>query len=110
MFDVVSTKPNLTELLYFCVKIIPEIDDSDYFIDNLSYKRPIYEHIILGREILEVIRKHQLYEGDLLRVEVSLKSLIAALTPLTEYLGLTKLCQQFKDLDKVLSEALRHSF
>lgn len=110
MYDVVSTNPNLTELLYFCVKIIPKIDDSDYFVDNLSYKRPIYEHVILGREILEVIRKHQLYEGDLLRVEVSLKSLIAALTPLTEYLGLTKLCQQFKDLDKVLSEALRHSF
>ena len=110
MYDVVSAKPNLTELLYFCVKIIPEIDDSDYFIDNLSYKRPIYEHVILGRKILEVIRKHKLYEGDLLRVEVNLKSLIAALTPLTEYLGLTKLCQQFKDLDKVLSEALRHSF
>lgn len=110
MYDVVSTKPNLTELLYLCVKILPEINDSDYFIDNLSYKRPIYEHVILGREILEVIRKHQLYEGDLLRVEVSLKSLIAALTPLTEYLGLTKLCQQFKDLDKVLSDALRHSF
>ncbi|MBK5112913.1 MAG: DEAD/DEAH box helicase [Candidatus Heimdallarchaeota archaeon] len=110
MYDVFTTKPNMTELLYYCVKLIPEIDESDSFIDNMSFKRPIYEHVILGRNILEVIKKHQLYEGDLLRVEVSLKSLIAGLTPLAEYLGLTKLSQHFKDLDKILSDALWHSF
>jgi len=110
MYDVFSMKPNLTELLYTCIKVIPEIDESDSFIDNMSFKRPIYEHIILGRNLIEVIRKHQIYEGDLLRVEASLKSLLAALTPLAEYLGLGKLSQQFKDLDKILSDAFWHSF
>ncbi len=110
MYDVFSIKPNLTELLYSCIRLLPEIDESDSFIDNMSFKRPIYEHIFLGRNILDVIRKHQLYEGDLLRVEASLKALLAALTPLAEYLGLTILCQQFKDLDKLLSDAFWHSF
>jgi hypothetical protein len=110
MYELFPLRPNLTELLYSCIKLVPEIDESDSFIDNLSFKRPIYEHVILGRNIIEVIRKHQIYEGDLLRVEVSLKSLIAALTPLAEYLGLEKLSQQFKDLDKILSDALWHAF
>ncbi len=110
MLDLFAKKPSLSQLLFECQKIAPVVEDSDYFIDILSFKRPIYEHVILGRDMLSVIRKHQLYEGDLLRIEVSIKSIISGLAPLAEYLGLTDISKNFESLDKILSEVLRLSF
>ncbi|MBN1330649.1 MAG: DEAD/DEAH box helicase [Candidatus Heimdallarchaeota archaeon] len=99
-------KINLTSILLECIKIVPLIESNGNPLNGLEYQKPIYEHIILKREFLDVVTKYQLFEGDILRMEVSLKSLIASLLPLTEYLGLEKIKLMLENLDLLLFEAL----
>ena len=108
MYDLFPKKITLTQLLYECINITKKgIDDS--FEINDDFKRPIYEHVILGKDLLDVLVKYQLYEGDLLRVEHTLKSLITGLTPLAEYLGLSKIARNLNHLDKILIEVVKLS-
>ena len=74
------------------------------FINNLDFEKPIYEHIILGRSLNDVLRKYQIYEGDLLRVELNLRTLVSNIIPLTDLLGLLKLKQNLELLEKFFSK------
>ncbi|MHA1306853.1 MAG: DEAD/DEAH box helicase [Candidatus Heimdallarchaeota archaeon] len=108
MYDLFPKKVTLTQLLYECINITKKgIDDSFEISDD--FKRPIYEHVILGKDLLDVLIKYNLYEGDLLRVEHTLKSLISGLAPLAEYLGLSKIAQNLSHLDKILIEVVKLS-
>lgn len=108
MYDLFPKKVTLTQLLYECINITKKgLDDSFEISDD--FKRPIYEHVILGKDLLDVLVKYHLYEGDLLRVEHTLKSLVTGLTPLAEYLGLSKIAQNLNHLDKILLEVVKLS-
>ena len=110
MYKLAPKKPTFNQILFEMLKFIPEIDDSDIDFSNDYFKRPIFEHVILGKDIIEVVKKYQLYEGDLLRVEANLQSLISSLLPLTDYLGLQYIRKSLEDLEKILSEVFRLSF
>ncbi|MHA1221309.1 MAG: DEAD/DEAH box helicase, partial [Candidatus Heimdallarchaeota archaeon] len=109
LYDLFIKKLSLTLLLHECIRMQPVVESDGYKLNNLEFKRPIYEHVILKQEFIDVVTKHRIFEGDLLRVEVGLKSLIASLLPLTEFLGLEKIKKQLENLDLLLSEALRLS-
>lgn len=110
MYDLSQKNNNLTEMLYEILKRIQQSNEENFFIPNDNFKRPIYEHVILGKEIIDVVKKHQLYEGDLLRIEANVKSLISGLTPLAEYLGLKRIANSLLELDKILTEVFKLSF
>ncbi len=110
MYDLTQKNANLTEMLYEILKLTQQTNEGNFYIPNDNFKRPIYEHVILGKEIIDVVKKHQLYEGDLLRVEANVKSLIAGLTPLAEYLGLKRIANSLLELDKILTEVFKLSF
>jgi len=102
-------KINLSTILLECIKIEPIIESNGNYLNSLEFQRPIYDHVILKRDFLDVVTKYQLFEGDILRMEVGLKSLIASLLPLTEYLGLEKIKLTLENIDLLLSEALRET-
>ena len=108
MYDLFPKKVTLTQLLYECINITKKGIDNSFEISD-DFKRPIYEHVILGKDLLDVLVKYHLYEGDLLRVEHTLKSLITGLAPLAEYLGLSKIAQNLSHLDKILIEVVKLS-
>ncbi|NHJ87554.1 MAG: DEAD/DEAH box helicase [Asgard group archaeon] len=107
--DLFIKKINLTTILTECIKITSILESTDNLPSSFEFQRPIYEHVIIKRNFLKIITKYQLFEGDVLRVEVGLKSLIASLLPLCEYLGLEKIKQALEDLDLLLTEALRET-
>ncbi|HUU76849.1 MAG TPA: DEAD/DEAH box helicase [candidate division Zixibacteria bacterium] len=109
MYKLSPKKPTLIQILYDLLQLIPELEDDDIF-SNDFFKLPIYEHVLLGKDFVDVINRHQLYEGDLLRVEADIKSLISGIAPLSDYLGLKNIYQSLQDLDKILSEVFRLSF
>ncbi|NHJ04226.1 MAG: DEAD/DEAH box helicase [Candidatus Heimdallarchaeota archaeon] len=109
MYKLSPKKPTLSQILYELLQLIPELEDDDTF-SNDYFKLPIYEHVLLGKDFVNVINKHQLYEGDLLRVEADIKSLISGLSPLSDFLGLKNISQSLQDLDKILTEVFRLSF
>ncbi|MHA1155837.1 MAG: DEAD/DEAH box helicase [Candidatus Heimdallarchaeota archaeon] len=110
MYELSQKNSNLTETLYEILKLVQQSNEENFFVPNDNFKRPIYEHVILGKEIIDVVKKHQLYEGDLLRIEANVKSLISGLTPLAEYLGLKKVANSLLELDKILTEVFKLSF
>ncbi|MHA1556900.1 MAG: DEAD/DEAH box helicase [Candidatus Heimdallarchaeota archaeon] len=110
MYELSQKNSNLTETLYEILKLVQQSNEENFFIPNDNFKRPIYEHVILGKEIIDVVKKHQLYEGDLLRIEASVKSIISGLTPLADYLGLKKVANSLVELDKILTEVFKLSF
>ncbi len=110
MYELSQKNSNLTEMLYEILKLVQQSNEENFFVPNDNFKRPIYEHVILGKEIIDVVKKHQLYEGDLLRIEANVKSLISGLTPLAEYLGLKKVANSLLELDKILTEVFKLSF
>ncbi len=110
MYDLSQKNTNLTVMLYEILKLTQHSTEGDFFIPNDNFKRPIYEHVILGKEIIDVVNKHQIYEGDLLRIEANAKSLVSGLTPLAEYLGLKRIADSLLALDKILTEVFKLSF
>ncbi|NHJ85045.1 MAG: DEAD/DEAH box helicase [Asgard group archaeon] len=110
LYDLFSKKPTLGQIIFECLKFIPQVETDSFMIDNTMYHKAIYDHIILGKDLVDVINKYLLYEGDLSRVESSLKSFLAGLLPLSEFLGLTSLHKKFANLDLLLSDVFWNSF
>ena len=110
MYTLTEKDDNLIEILYELLKLIQYTEDENYFIPNNDFKKPLYEHIILGRELIDVIKKYQLYEGDVMRIEANIKSLISSLAPLADYLGLQKITKGLTELETILIEVFKLSF
>ncbi|RLI72421.1 hypothetical protein DRO91_04570 [Candidatus Heimdallarchaeota archaeon] len=80
--------------------------EEEIFGDNREFLQPIYEHIILRRDFKAILRKNELFEGDLFRVEMRLREFIAGLIPLAEFLGLLSLKERFEQLAFLLTDAI----
>ncbi|MBD3191673.1 MAG: DEAD/DEAH box helicase [Candidatus Heimdallarchaeota archaeon] len=110
IFRLFPEEPSLTQLLYECISVARQRENQviNEFENNL--REPIFEHIILGKKLPEVIAKYNLYEGDFLRLEAKIKSLLEGLIPLSGFLGLTKINENFIALNEILSEVIQRSF
>jgi hypothetical protein len=104
-----AKKPSLTQLLNECINLA-QVNDRTGIPPDTSFRRPLFDHIILGQDLAQVTKRHGLYEGDLLRYEVHLKTLLTGLIPLAEFLGLTKISKGLESLDKIISEVIRLSY
>ena len=108
LYSLFLKKPSIKQLLYDCLKKSTINNVNDVVFDS-SYFQPIYEHIVLGHELAEVVQKHHIYEGDLLRLESNIKSLVSAIVPLSDYLGLKCLNKNLSNLDLILTEVFKLS-
>ncbi|MFW9921669.1 MAG: DEAD/DEAH box helicase [Candidatus Thorarchaeota archaeon] len=110
LYELNPSYPSLGQILGALLKLSPENVEEGYFIQNDIFVKPIYEHIILGANLEKIMKKHLLYEGDLLRTEVFLNATIASLIPLSEFLGLSDLAKKLLELEKLLLNVLTNSY
>ncbi len=105
IYTLQRKKTTITSLLIECLKKQPNLEE-EIFGDNREFLQPIYEHIILRRDFKAILRKNELFEGDLFRVEMRLREFIAGLIPLAEFLGLLSLKERFEQLAFLLTDAI----
>jgi len=101
--------PSLTTLLFECLKNQPQIEEEEFLGDYREFLQPIYEHIFLRKDFNEILKKNELFEGDLFRVEMMVRELIKGLIPLAEFLGLSALKEKFEQLNLLLIKAILES-
>jgi hypothetical protein len=105
IYDLYNKSSDLATIMNECLRIM-QINLGNFYLSYIEFRKPLYDYIILKSEFIEVIKKYQIYEGDLFRVIVALKSLISGLIPLSEFLGLEKIKQKLETLDLLITETI----
>jgi superfamily II RNA helicase len=103
IYDLFTKGIDLVSVLQECLRI-SKIFDSSFYLDYNEFRKPLYEFLILKKAFIDIISKYQLYEGDLFRIIVTLKSTLTGLIPLSEFLGLTKTKELLETLDMLITD------
>jgi superfamily II DNA/RNA helicase len=103
-------KVRLKQLLYSCNRLIQQQDGQINPLPQPIDDQPLYEHVILGKNLESIVTKHQLYEGDLLRTELSIKDLLTNLEILSNFLGMTACSKNITNLNQLVTESLNLTY
>ncbi|NHJ47120.1 MAG: DEAD/DEAH box helicase [Asgard group archaeon] len=105
IYDLYRKSNDLATIMNECLRVM-QINSSDFYLSYIEFRKPLFDYIIKKSDFIDVIRKYQIYEGDLFRVIVALKSLIAGLIPLSEFLGLVNIKQKLEILDLLITDTI----